>query len=83
MELETARAAFKYRYVVVRPASIPRIPDKPKPAKILGGGAAAALVLALLAAIGADLRSGRVYESWQLEQALRVPVLAEIRRDTT
>jgi uncharacterized protein involved in exopolysaccharide biosynthesis len=82
MELETARAAFKYRFVVIHPAQVPRDPDKPKPAKILGGGMVAALLLALVAAIGADLRSGRVYAPWQLERALRLPVLAEIRRDT-
>jgi uncharacterized protein involved in exopolysaccharide biosynthesis len=82
MELEAARAAFKYRYIVVKPAQRPREPVKPKPAKVLGGGAAAALVLAVLAAVVADLRSGKVYERWQLERALRLPVLAEIRRDS-
>jgi hypothetical protein len=81
MELENARAAFKYRYTVVKPAQVPRAPIKPKSSKILGGGVAASLLFALLAAIAADLRSGRVYERWQLERALRLPVLAEIRRD--
>lgn len=81
MEQETARAAFKYRYVVIHPAQIPREAIKPKPAKILGGGFAAALVLALLSALLADLRSGRVFAPWQLEKALRLPVLAEIRRE--
>jgi uncharacterized protein involved in exopolysaccharide biosynthesis len=81
MELEAARAALKYRYVVVKPAQRPREPIKPKPAKILGGGAAAAVFLSILAAVIADLRSGKVYERWQLERALRLPVLAEIRRD--
>jgi uncharacterized protein involved in exopolysaccharide biosynthesis len=81
MELEAARAAFKYRYTVVKPAQIPREPEKPKPAKVLGGGFVAAVVLALLLALAADLRTGRVYERWQLERALRLPVIAEIRRD--
>jgi uncharacterized protein involved in exopolysaccharide biosynthesis len=81
MELEAARAALKYRYVVVKPAQRPREPIKPKPAKILGGGAAAAVFLSILVAVIADLRSGKVYERWQLERALRLPVLAEIRRD--
>jgi hypothetical protein len=81
MELETARAAFKYRYTVVKPAQTPRDPVKPKPGKVLGGGIAASILLALGAAILADLRSGRVYERWQLERALRLPVLAEIRRE--
>jgi uncharacterized protein involved in exopolysaccharide biosynthesis len=82
MELEAARAAFKYRYIVVKPAQRPREPTKPKPAKVLGGGTAAALLLSILVAVGADLRSGKVYERWQLERALRLPVLAEIRRDS-
>jgi hypothetical protein len=81
MELETTRAAFKYRYTVVKPAQMPRQAEKPKPAKILGGGIVASLLLGLLAAVAADLRTGRVYERWQLERALRLPVLAEIRRE--
>ena len=81
MELEAARAALKYRYIVVKPAQRPRDPEKPKPAKILGGGAAASLLVAILLAVIADLRTGKVYERWQLERALRLPVLAEIRRD--
>jgi hypothetical protein len=82
MELEAARAALKYRYIVVKPAQRPRDPEKPKPAKILGGGGAASLLLAILLAVIADLRTGKVYERWQLERALRLPVLAEIRRDS-
>jgi hypothetical protein len=80
MEMETTRAAFKYRFVVVKPAQVPHQPDKPKAPKVLGGGFAASLVLAMLLAIAADLRTGRVYAAWQLERALRLPVLAEIRR---
>jgi uncharacterized protein involved in exopolysaccharide biosynthesis len=81
LELDAARAAFKYRYVVIHPARIPKDAAKPKAQKIVGGGVAGGLVLALLAAILMDLRSGRVYAPWQLERALRLPVLAEIRRD--
>jgi uncharacterized protein involved in exopolysaccharide biosynthesis len=81
MELEGARAAFKYRYTVVKPAQLPKEPVRPKAAKVLGGGIALSLIVALLSAIIADLRSGRVYERWQLERALRLPVLAEIRRE--
>jgi uncharacterized protein involved in exopolysaccharide biosynthesis len=81
MQMETARAAFKYRYTVLRPASMPRMPEKPKSKTIVGGGSAAALLLAILAAVGMDLRSGRVFAAWQLERALRLPVLAELRHD--
>ncbi|HXU82409.1 MAG TPA: hypothetical protein VN914_13495 [Polyangia bacterium] len=82
MELEAARAALKYRYIVVKPPQRPREPVKPKPAKVLGGGAFASFLLSVLVAVIADLRSGKVYERWQLERALRLPVLAEIRRDS-
>src|SRR5207253_56188 len=51
IELDTARAAFKYRYGVVRPAQIPKNADKPKAAVLLGGGFVAGLLLGLLAAI--------------------------------
>jgi uncharacterized protein involved in exopolysaccharide biosynthesis len=81
LDLESVRASLKYHYAVVHPPQVPRAPSKPQPMKILGGGMAAAFALALLAAVAADLRSGRVYEGWQLERALRLPVLAEIRRE--
>jgi hypothetical protein len=81
MELQTARVAFKHRYLVIRPPQVPRIADQPKPAKVLGGGIAAALVLALLAAAAADLRTGRIFQKWQIERAAGIPVIAEIRHD--
>jgi uncharacterized protein involved in exopolysaccharide biosynthesis len=80
IELDTARAAFKYRYSVVRPAQVPKKPDKPKAEVVLGGGIMAAALLAMFAAVAADLRAGRIVEAWQVERLLGIPVLAEIER---
>jgi len=81
MQLDAASAAFKYRYQVIRPPQMPAGPEKPKPQKILGGGVFAALLLATLAAVVADLRTGRIFQRWQVERALGLPVIAEITRE--
>lgn len=78
VDLDTAEAAFKYRYKVVVPPEVPTKPTKPKVPAILGGGLFGAILLGLLAAIGAELRSGKIVEQWQVEQ-LALPVLAELR----
>jgi len=78
IELDTARAAFKYRYNVIRPPMLPKRPLKPKLPIVLGGGVFASLLLAVLAATLADLRSGRVLETWQVEKLLGLPVLGKV-----
>lgn len=78
VELDTARAAFKYRYNIVWPPQIPREPVSPNPKKLFGAGGLASLLLALLAAAGLDLASGRVRERWQIERMLDVPVIAQL-----
>ena len=80
IELDTARAAFKYRYSVIRPAQVPKNVESPKPAVVLGGGVFAAVLLALFASVASDLRTGRIVEAWQVEKLLGVPVLAEVKR---
>jgi hypothetical protein len=80
IELDAARAAFKYRYNVIWPAEMPRKPISPDPTKIFGLGPILALALALAVAAAYDLWRGRVVERWQLERTLGLPVLAEIRR---
>ena len=79
LELDSARAAFKYRYTVLVPVQQPRGPIKPKPKLVLGASVIAGLALALLSAAFVDLRSRRLIESWQVERALKVPLLVEIR----
>ncbi len=80
IELDTARAAFKYRYSVVRPAALPKRAAKPDVQLMLAASFVAALVLALVAGAALDLWRGRVVESWQVERALGLKVLGEVRR---
>ena len=80
IELETARAAFKYRYSVLRPPILPKTPDKPNIPLLALGAVLAAGVLSVLAAVLADLRSGRLLETWQVERLLGIPVLGEMPR---
>jgi uncharacterized protein involved in exopolysaccharide biosynthesis len=80
IELATARAAFKYRYSVVRPPQRPKKAVKPNVPLVLAMGGFAATALAVLAAVLADVRTGRVLESWQVSRLIGVPVIAEVNR---
>jgi uncharacterized protein involved in exopolysaccharide biosynthesis len=80
IELDTARAAFKYRYSVIRPPTLPRNAIKPKAPVILLGGLLAALGLATFVAALADIRSGRVLEEWQVQRGLGLDVLGSVPR---
>ena len=78
MELDAARAAFKYRYSVLRPAEVPRAPRKPNKTLWLAAGFVLGLLSWVVAAVGADLRAGRVIERWQIERQLGIQVLSEV-----
>lgn len=78
LERDAARAAFKYRYVVMRPAQLPRGPVSPKPTLVALVSLVAGLVLAGFAPAFLDLASGRFVESWQVEQTLGVPLLGTL-----
>jgi uncharacterized protein involved in exopolysaccharide biosynthesis len=80
MELESARAAFKYRYSVLMPAEVPRSPVKPKKTSVMASTAVAGLLLAIFLAGVRDLRSGIVYERWQVLRQLDLPVLGEVEQ---
>jgi uncharacterized protein involved in exopolysaccharide biosynthesis len=80
IELDTARAAFKYRYSVVTPAQVPKKVLRPKPATLLLGGLIGGLFLALFCSVAADLSSRRLLERWQLERTLGLPVLGELKQ---
>ncbi len=71
IELDTAQAAFKYRYSMVLPPEIPRGPVKPNVWRVIVAAIVAGLFLAIFAAAAADLRSGVALESWQVEKLLR------------
>ena len=79
LELDGARAAFKYRYSVIWPAEMPRSPVSPNPWKILPLGLLGSIVLALLAAVLPDLWSRRIFEAWQVERDLGLEVLSDLR----
>jgi uncharacterized protein involved in exopolysaccharide biosynthesis len=78
IDLDTAQAAFKYRYTVVEPPLYPKGASKPKPAVIIMAGLVGALLVPLLVVVGADLRKGRYLASWQVERTLDLPLLAEM-----
>jgi uncharacterized protein involved in exopolysaccharide biosynthesis len=79
LELDSARAAFKYRYTIITPVQRPRGAIKPKPAMVLGASLIAGLVLAVLSTALVDLHSRKLLESWQVERQLKLPLLAEVR----
>jgi uncharacterized protein involved in exopolysaccharide biosynthesis len=64
---------------VILPAQVPKKPASPTPV-FLAAGLALALGLGVVAAVAADLRRGRILESWQVERFLGSEVLAEVAR---
>jgi len=80
IELDTARAAFKYRYSIIRPAQVPKKAEKPNVPASLGAGVVAGLLLALSLCVLKDLSGARFIEPWQIERGPGLPVLAELER---
>jgi len=80
IELETARAAFKFRYTVVNPPELPKRAVRPNVPLLLIGGTILAAVLAVCAATAMDVASGRLLEPWQVGRRLRLDVLGEVSR---
>jgi uncharacterized protein involved in exopolysaccharide biosynthesis len=78
LELDAARASFKYRYLIVRPPLPPRVPIRPNTALILAAGAVLGLVAGVVAALALELRKGIVMQEWQIERSLGIPLLAEL-----
>ena len=78
IDLDTAQAAFKYRYTVVEPPLYPKKPTKPNGLLVVLGGLVGALVVGILTAVAMDMRKGRFEATWQIERALDLPLLAEV-----
>jgi uncharacterized protein involved in exopolysaccharide biosynthesis len=78
IDLETAQAAFKYRYTVVTPARLPKTPTVPNVPLVTLAALIAATLCGLLFAVLADVRAGRLLEQWQLERLLDRQVLGAI-----
>ncbi len=73
-ELSSAQAGFKYQYSMIRPPQVPRRPASPNVPAILAAGALASLLMAVVAAVTADMARGRILEPWQVERLVGVPV---------
>lgn len=80
IELQTARGAFKFRYGVLVPPQTPTRPVSPRASRVIGGGILLGVLLALFIVVALDIASGRILERWQIERALRLPVLGEVPR---
>ncbi|MGZ6072120.1 MAG: chain-length determining protein, partial [Myxococcaceae bacterium] len=79
LEQDSAQAAFKYRYTVIKPAQKPRGPIKPRPALLIPASVVAGLLLGIIATALIDLWSRKLLEPWQVEHALGIPLLGEVR----
>ncbi len=78
IELQSAQAAFKYRYTIVEPPELPRKAARPSAAVLGGFGLVLGVLLAIFVAAAADLASRRFVEVWQVRSRLGVPILATV-----
>jgi hypothetical protein len=78
IDLDTAEAAFKYRYSVIDPPLYPKHPSKPNALVIVIAGIIGGLFVAMFAALATDILAGRFVERWQVERSLDLPVLVDI-----
>jgi len=80
IDLEAARSVFKYRYSIVWPAENPGEPNRPNMQFGMILAFIGALFFAALGTTLADLRANRFVAPWQVERALGLPIIAEVRR---
>ncbi|MFW6369251.1 MAG: hypothetical protein ACOC0J_01565 [Myxococcota bacterium] len=78
IELDTANAAFKYRYDVVGEPRRPREPDGLPPLLFIVGGLFLGVTAGLFAGLGRELAAARILGSWQLPRHVGLPVLGEV-----
>ena len=78
LQLDASRAAFKFRYDLLRPPQVPVAPDKPNPMLVMATGVIIGLLFACIAAVAAELRAGRIFQRWQVERLLQTSILAEV-----
>lgn len=79
IELDTTRAAFKYRYTVVSPAQTPRRADSPNVALLIVAGVVLSVLMSIIGTLLFDLWRRRFVESWQVEKKLKLAVLADVK----
>jgi uncharacterized protein involved in exopolysaccharide biosynthesis len=63
IELETARAAFDYRYTIIKPAQLPRRSDSPSAVVMIFGALLAGMALGMLRAVIGELRTVMMIEA--------------------
>jgi uncharacterized protein involved in exopolysaccharide biosynthesis len=80
IELAVSQAAFKYRYTVIRPALVPKSPAFPRARLILATSIVAGFLLAIMLVVLKDFLSNRIFEAWQVERRLGLPVFGTLRR---
>jgi uncharacterized protein involved in exopolysaccharide biosynthesis len=78
-DLKFAELDFKRKYTISTPPEVPFGPKKPVGLMVALGGFFATLLLALLFAALRDRATGIIYESKQVKDILRVPVLGDIK----
>jgi uncharacterized protein involved in exopolysaccharide biosynthesis len=79
LQLETARAGFKYRYSVITPPELPQGAVKPRIPMLIAGGVVLALALAFLMPILLEVANGRMEAEWQKRRYEWMPVIGNVR----
>lgn len=77
LQLAAAEASFAARYQVLTAPEVPRTASS-RPLVIALAAMLGSLLVAAFAAMGTDLRRGKVLEAWQLQRSLELPVLSEM-----
>jgi hypothetical protein len=78
LQRDAARASIKYRYLVVRPPMRPHQPEnRGLKGLVLAAGALLGAIAGVLAAVGLEVRRGRIDQPWQVERLLGLRILAE------
>jgi hypothetical protein len=77
IELATAEADFKHRYVVVEEPEVPAKPLKAKQPLLFTLVLLASIVIGIVAGTVKELMRGRLVEPWQV-RAIGLPLLAEV-----
>jgi uncharacterized protein involved in exopolysaccharide biosynthesis len=80
LELHAARTSFAEGYPVITPARLPNGPLKPYRLLYAVAGVVAGLLLACVASAARDLWRGVIFEPWQIERELKLPIVTRLRR---
>jgi hypothetical protein len=76
--LSAAESVAQQRQALAEPAPLPRRPLPPGRTLLAGVALLASALFGVLAALAVDARAGRLWERWQVEEELGLPVVAEV-----